>query len=119
MKEKRKHQGCGEEYNVKKKQEKGKQYHLSYNIWAVGNNIKWGRGNGVGNLGKKSRFYENGGGEEYQVVGPFIHLVHVAPLLLQRYPHHLHIDQNLTQISQVWRDYKKKIVDFHVKLKIL
>ena len=32
--------GCGEEYNVKK----GKQYHLPYNIQAVGKNIKWGRG---------------------------------------------------------------------------
>ena len=32
--------GCGEEYDVEKK-EKGKQYNLPYNIEDVGKNIKW------------------------------------------------------------------------------
>ena len=39
----REYYGCGEKYNVDKFG-KGKQYHLSYNIEAVGKNIKWGRG---------------------------------------------------------------------------
>ena len=34
----REYHDCGEEYNVKKG--KGKQYHLPYNIKAVGKNIK-------------------------------------------------------------------------------
>ena len=41
---------------------KGKQHHLPYNIRAVGKNIKWGEWEGVVN-----------DGEEYQVVGNFIH----------------------------------------------
>ena len=37
-----------------KKNGKGKQYHLPYNIEAVGRNIKWGRERTF--LGRKSRF---------------------------------------------------------------
>ena len=44
-----------------------KQYPLPFDIEAVGKNIKWSKGRG-----KKSRF-QNGGGEEYQVVENFIH----------------------------------------------
>ena len=40
----REYQGCGEEYNVKRG--KRKQYHLPYNIRAVGKNIKLGNGGG-------------------------------------------------------------------------
>ena len=46
----REYRACGEEYNVGK----GKQYHLLYNIKAVGKNIKRGRGTeimGKGNQG--------------------------------------------------------------------
>ena len=35
MKRGREYQGCGEEYNVEK-EGKGKQYHITYNIEAVG-----------------------------------------------------------------------------------
>ena len=31
----------------------GKQYHLPFNIKGVGKNIKWGKGEGDGNFGKK------------------------------------------------------------------
>ena len=44
--------GYGEEYNMEKKG-KGKQYHLLYNIQAVGKNIKWGRLEDRGILEKK------------------------------------------------------------------
>ena len=36
----REYHGCGEENNMGKK-ERGKQYHLTYNIQAFGKNIKW------------------------------------------------------------------------------
>ena len=49
----------GRIYRGKKGPGKGKQYHLSYNIEAVGKNIKWW---------KKIRV-----GQGYQVVGSFIH----------------------------------------------
>ena len=50
-------------------EEEGKQYHLSYNIKAVGKNIKWGGGEG----GQKIQIKKKWEGEEYQVVGNFIH----------------------------------------------
>ena len=43
-----------EEYKVEKK-EKGKQYHLPYNIKAVGLNIKWGKGGWGGNFGEENQ----------------------------------------------------------------
>ena len=49
--------------NITWKIGKGKQYHFLYNIEAVGKNIKWGR----------IKIFKNGGGEEYQDVGSFIH----------------------------------------------
>ena len=46
MKRGKEYHGWGEEYNVEKKG-KGKQYHLFYDIKAVGKNIKVGEeGNG-------------------------------------------------------------------------
>ena len=48
---------------------KAKQYHLPYNIKAVGKNIKMGKGMEI--LGKKIKIFKNGGGEEYQVVRDF------------------------------------------------
>ena len=50
----REYHGCGEEYNVEKKR-KGKQYHLSYNIWAFGKNIKWEKREGDGNFGEENQ----------------------------------------------------------------
>ena len=38
----RENHGCGEEYNIEKR-EKGKQCHLPYNIETVGRNIKCGK----------------------------------------------------------------------------
>ena len=35
-----------------------KQYHLPYNINAVGKNIKWGRGEGVGNYGEENQKFK-------------------------------------------------------------
>ena len=49
------------------KRGQGKQYHLHYNIEAVGNNIKGGRGEEHGK--REDNF---GCGEKYQVVGKFI-----------------------------------------------
>ena len=74
MKRGRKYQGCGEEFNVEKKR-KGKQYHHPFNIDAVGENIKLRRGEAkrTDNSGKKIKIKINEGGEEYQVVGTFIH----------------------------------------------
>ena len=56
--------------SIVRKNEKGKQYH-PYNIWVVGKNIKWGRGEGDGNFEKKMKI-KSGVGEEYQVVWNFI-----------------------------------------------
>ena len=54
------------------KRGKEKQHQLLYNILAVGKNIK--RGRGLKFLGRKSRFKKkNGGREEYEVVGNYIH----------------------------------------------
>ena len=39
----REYHGCGEEYNMEKK-EKKKHDHLPYNIKAAGKNMKWGKG---------------------------------------------------------------------------
>ena len=36
---------------------KGKHYYFPYNIRGVGKNIKWGEGEGNGNLGKKINFF--------------------------------------------------------------
>ena len=47
------------------------QYNLPYNIKDVGKDIK--KGNGTENFKKKIRILKNGSGEEYQVVGNFIH----------------------------------------------
>ena len=47
----------------------GMQYHLSYNIEAVGKNIKYGRGERNGNFGEENQALKRRGGEEYQVVG--------------------------------------------------
>ena len=55
------------------KKGKEKQYHLPYNIKTVGENIKWKEGKGMEILGKKIKVLKNGGGEEYQVVGNFLH----------------------------------------------
>ena len=41
------------------------------NIKAIGKNIKWGKGDG--NVGEENKDKINGDGEEYQVVGSFIH----------------------------------------------
>ena len=41
------------------KKGKRKQYHLPYNIKAVGKNFKWGRGEGNGNFGKKMEMWKN------------------------------------------------------------
>ena len=65
----REYYGCGEEYNVGK----GKQCHPSFDIKAVGKNIEWGRGEGDGHFGEKAKILKKDSGEEYQVVGNFIH----------------------------------------------
>ena len=52
------------------KKGKRKQYYLSYNIEAVGKNIRWEKGKEI--FERKSRF-ESWSGEEYQVDGNFIH----------------------------------------------
>ena len=39
----------------------------------VGKNIKWGRGERGLKFGEENKDLKNGGGEEYQVVGNFIH----------------------------------------------
>ena len=54
MKGEREYHGYGEECNVEKKG-KGKQYLLSYNIKAVGKNIKCGRGEGNRNFGEGNK----------------------------------------------------------------
>ena len=41
---------------------------------AVWKNIKLGRGEGGGNFGEENQDFKNWGGEEYQVVGNFIHI---------------------------------------------
>ena len=51
---------------------KGKQYHLPFNIKAVGKNTKLGKGKGTDNSGKKIEILKNRGGEEYRNVGNFI-----------------------------------------------
>ena len=45
----------------------------NHNIKAVGKNIKRGKGEGAEILMKEIMILKNGGGEEYQVVGNFIH----------------------------------------------
>ena len=51
------------------KQWKGKQYHLPHNIGAIGKN----NGDEDGNFEEENKDLKYGGGEEYQVVGNFIH----------------------------------------------
>ena len=46
--------GFGEEYNVEK-MERGSNIYLPYNIEAVGENIKWGRGDEDGNFGEENQ----------------------------------------------------------------
>ena len=64
MKRGKKYQSCGEEY----KKGQGKQYDLTYNIEAVGKNIKWLKG--VGDFWEDLK---NRSGKEYKVTGNFIH----------------------------------------------
>ena len=43
---------------------KGKQYHVPYNIEAVGKNLKFGRGEGDGNFGEENQdFFKMGVGK--------------------------------------------------------
>ena len=59
--------------NITRKKGLGKQYHISYNIKAVGKNIKWGRGKGDGTFGEDlTKILKMGVGEEYQVIGNFL-----------------------------------------------
>ena len=58
----------------REKKVKRKQYNLPYDIKAVGKNIKGGRGEGDGNLGKKIKIQKRVGvGEKYKIEGNFIH----------------------------------------------
>ena len=52
--------------NIAWKKGQGKQYCLSYIIGVVGKYIEWAKGKGM-------QILKNMGGEEYQVVGNFIH----------------------------------------------
>ena len=59
--------------NITCKKGKWEQYDLPFNIKAVGNIIKWGREEGALNgWGRKSRL-QKGVGEEYPVIGNYIH----------------------------------------------
>ena len=49
-----------------------KKYIFSFNIKAARNNIKWGRGE-EWKFGEENQNLNNGVGEEYQVVGNYIH----------------------------------------------
>ena len=75
MKTGRQYQGRRDEWKFKKG--KRKQYHLSYDITALGKDIKLGRisscEEGQKIWGRKSRLREMAQGEEYQVVGNFKH----------------------------------------------
>ena len=62
--------GLVEDSNVEKKV-KGKQYHLFYYIKAVGRISSGENGKGTGEENKD--FKNNGGGEEYKILGNFIH----------------------------------------------
>ena len=42
-----------------KRRKKGKQYYLSYDIEAVGKNIKWGKGKGTEISGEKIKMLKN------------------------------------------------------------
>ena len=68
----REYHGCEEEYNMEKR-ERGKQYHLPYNIEGVGKKIKWRKEDEHRNFGKENQDLKTWGGEEYQVIGNFIH----------------------------------------------
>ena len=50
----------------------GKQYHTPFNIKAVRRKSRGEEGQDI--LEKKIKILKNGGGEEYQVAGNFIHL---------------------------------------------
>ena len=54
MKRGKEYQSCGEEY----KKGQGKQYHLSYNIEAVGKNIKWLKGVGDGHFWEENQDFK-------------------------------------------------------------
>ena len=64
----REYHGCGEEYNV----EKGRQYHLLYNIEAVGKRLSGEKEKGTEISGEKKEILKIGGGEVNQVIGNFI-----------------------------------------------
>ena len=68
MKRGRKYHGCGEEYNVEKR-DRGSNviFLIILRLFKVGK-----RGRGRKFRGRKSRFLKNGGGEEYKVVRNFI-----------------------------------------------
>ena len=55
------------------KEGKEKQYHLPFNIKALGKNIQWGKGESDRNFEEENQDLRNGDEQEYQVVGNFIH----------------------------------------------
>ena len=65
----REYHGCGEEYNVEKR-ERGSKIIVPMILKLLG---RISRGKVTEILGKKIKIIKNGGGEEYQVVGNFIH----------------------------------------------
>ena len=104
-----KYQGCWEEYNVKKREGEA----ISSSLWYEGCWKEYqvgigGRENDF--LGKKIKIKETGGGEEYQVVGIFIHPcigMEVTPLELaglhqlpQTVAHHVDV-LNTLQNNQI------------------
>ena len=54
MKRGREYHGCWEEYRVNRKG-RGKQFHISHYIEALGKNIKRGKGEGHGNFGEENQ----------------------------------------------------------------
>ena len=52
----REYHGCGD---GTRKKGKGKQYHLTYNIQAVGKNIKWGEAEGDGHFLEENQDLKN------------------------------------------------------------
>ena len=49
------------EKNITWKKRKGEQFHPTFNIKAVGNNIKWGRVEGDGNYGEDNQDFKSMG----------------------------------------------------------
>ena len=54
-KREREYQGSGEEYLQREKKLEGNQYHLPFDIKAVGKNIKWGSGNGYWQFSEENK----------------------------------------------------------------